>query len=74
MIGTTGLRQLRVDCIVGTYPHEREQAQAVLLDIELDYDFGPTSVSDGISDAVDDDDVVASVTTRFDLPGVFRTT
>ena len=36
MIGITGLRQLRVDCIVGIYQHEREQAQAELLDIELD--------------------------------------
>lgn len=62
MIGTTGLRQLRVDCIVGIYPHEREHTQAVLLDIELDYDFAGAAASDAIPDAVDYDDVAASVT------------
>jgi len=46
MIGTTGLKQLHVDCIVGIYQHEREQTQAVLVDIEIDYDFGPAAVSD----------------------------
>lgn len=62
MIGTTGLHNLRVDAIVGIYPHEREQAQAVYVDIELDYDFGPAAESDVISDAVDYDSVASSVT------------
>ena len=62
MIGTTGLTQLRVDCIVGVYPHEREHAQTVFLDIALDYDFTPAAKSDAIPDAVDYDDVAASVT------------
>lgn len=62
MIGTTGLRQLRVDCIVGIYPHERAHTQAVILDIELDYDFEPAATSDAIGDAVDYDRVAASVT------------
>ncbi len=62
MIGTTGLHDLRIDCIVGIYPHEREQNQAVFLDLELDYDFGPAAASDAIPDAVDYDRVVALVT------------
>lgn len=62
MLGTTGLRQLRVDCIVGIYPHERAQTQTVFLDIELDYDFARAAASDAITDAVDYDDVTASVT------------
>lgn len=62
MIGTAGLHNLRVDCIVGIYPREREQVQAVFLDIELDYDFGTAAASDAIADAVDYDHVVASVT------------
>jgi len=62
MIGTTGLHNLRVDCIVGIYPHEREQMQTVYLDIELDYDFATAAASDAIADAVDYDHVVASVT------------
>ena len=62
MIGTTGLTQLHVDCIVGIYQQEREQTQAVLVDIEIDYDFGPAAASDAIPDAVDYDEVAASVT------------
>lgn len=62
MMGTTGLRQLRVDCIVGIYQHEREHTQTVLVDVELDYDFAPPATSDAIADAVDYDDVAASVT------------
>ncbi|MEQ1760797.1 MAG: dihydroneopterin aldolase [Vicinamibacterales bacterium] len=62
MIGTAGLKQLHVDCIVGIYPHERARTQAVILDIELDYDFGPAAASDAIGDAVDYDLVAASVT------------
>jgi len=62
MIGTTGLHHLRIDCIVGIYPHEREQTQTVFLDIALDYDFARAAASDAIPDAVDYDHVVASVT------------
>ena len=39
MTGTTGLKNLQVDCIIGIYPHERAATQTVYLDIELDYDF-----------------------------------
>ncbi len=62
MIGTTGLKDLRVDCIVGIYPHERAEVQTVRLDIELDYDFGPPAASDAIADAVDYDRIAAWVT------------
>jgi dihydroneopterin aldolase len=62
MTGTTGLQQLRVDCIVGIYPHERAKTQTVLLDIELDYDFAPPAASDAIPDAVDYDHVATRVT------------
>lgn len=62
MIGTTGLKQLHVDCIVGIYQHERERTQAVLVDIEIDYDFGPAAASDAIPEAVDYDDTASSVT------------
>ena len=55
MIGTTGLHNLRIDCIVGIHPHERENPQPVFLDLEVDYDFAPAAESDAISDAVDYD-------------------
>jgi dihydroneopterin aldolase len=62
LTGTTGIRDLQVDCIVGIYPHERDHEQAVLLDIEIDYDFAAAGRSDAIGDAVDYDLVVSSVT------------
>lgn len=62
MIGTTGLHNLRIDCIVGIYPHEREKAQSVFLDLEIDYDFAAAALSDAIPDAVDYDLVVRMVT------------
>ena len=62
MIGTTGLHNLRIDCIVGIHPHEREKEQPVFLDLEVDYDFAPAAESDAIGDAVDYDHVVRLVT------------
>ncbi len=62
MIGTAGVRQLQVDCIVGIYPHERAAEQPVLLDIEIDYDFAAAAASDAIADAADYDVLVSSVT------------
>jgi len=61
MIGTTGLNSLKIDCIVGIYEHERRTPQSVIMDIELDYDFGPAAASDAIGDAVDYDLVARRV-------------
>ena len=61
MIGTTGVRDLRVDCIVGIYEHERRARQAVFVDVDLDYDFAAAAASDAIADAVDYDGVVATI-------------
>ena len=63
MTGTTGLKNLQVDCIIGIYPHERAATQTVYLDIDLDYDFAAPAASDSIADAVDYDGIAASVTT-----------
>ena len=62
MTGTTGLKDLRVECIVGIYPHERATMQTVCLDVELDYDFAAPAASDAIADAVDYDDIAAGIT------------
>ena len=61
MIGTAGLKDLRVDCIVGIYDHERAAPQSVLMDIDLDYDFAPAAASDAIGDAVNYATVANSV-------------
>ena len=62
MIGTTGVQDLRVECIVGIYEHERQARQTVFVDVDLDYDFAVAAASDAIADAVDYDGVAASVT------------
>lgn len=62
MIGTAGLKDLRVDCIVGILDHERKTPQTVILDIELDYDFAAAAASEAIGDAVDYAGVARSVT------------
>ena len=62
MIGTTGLKSLQVDCIVGIYEHERQNPQTVIVDIELDYDFATAAGSDAIADALDYDGVASRIT------------
>ncbi len=62
MIGTTGLKGLQVDCIIGIYEHERRTRQAVVMDIDLDYDFAAATRSEAIGDAVDYDRVASGVT------------
>ena len=62
MIGTTGCKGVRIDCVVGVYKHEREQPQPIVIDIELDYDFAKAATSDAVRDAVDYDRVTAGVT------------
>src|SRR6188768_3546790 len=62
MIGTTGLKGLQIDCIVGIHEHERRTPQTVSIDIEMDYDFAAAAGSDAIDGAVDYDAVARIVT------------
>jgi dihydroneopterin aldolase len=62
MIGTTGLKGLQIDCIVGIHEHERKTPQTVSIDIELDYDFEAAAGSDAIDDSVDYDAAARIVT------------
>jgi dihydroneopterin aldolase len=61
MVGTAGLKGLRVECILGVYEHERQKKQTVIVDVEFDYDFARAAASDAIGDAVDYDHVAAAV-------------
>ncbi len=62
MLGTTGLKGLRIDCIVGVYAHERTELQPILIDVELDYDVAAAAAGDAVDEAVDYDGVAAGVT------------
>ncbi len=61
-IGTTGLRSLRIDCVVGVYPHERTDPQPLVVDVEVDYDFAPAAETDDVADALDYDRIAAGLT------------
>lgn len=62
MIGTVGLNDLRIDCIIGVYPHERTHTQPLFVDVEVEYDFAPAAQSSGIEDALDYDKLARELT------------
>lgn len=65
MIGTAGLHALRVDCIIGILPHERETPQAVFVDLAVDYDFAPAAASEHISAAIDYTRIATEISALF---------
>ena len=62
MIGTVGLKNLRIDCIVGIYPFEREGEQPLFVDVELRHDFSEAAGKDHIDGAIDYDGVASTLT------------
>lgn len=62
MIGTIGLHNLTIRCIVGIYPHEREAVQELFVDLEIDTDFDAAAASEIVDDTVDYDHLAALVT------------
>ena len=53
MMGTIGIEELRISCIVGILPHERIKEQELIIDIELDLDFSNMEREQNIEDTVD---------------------
>lgn len=51
--GTIRVDDLRVRCIVGILPHERENEQDILIDVEMDHDFLPAAESEDVTTTVD---------------------
>ena len=47
------IRDLRVDCIVGVYPHERTTPQPLTLDVEMELDTAPAGESQRLRRTVD---------------------
>jgi dihydroneopterin aldolase len=52
-MGRILLHDLRVPCIVGTYPHEREQPQVILVSLAIELLADPACTSDRLADALD---------------------
>ena len=61
-IGTTGLNNLRIDCVIGVYPHERTDPQPLFVDVEVDYDFAPAADTDDLAGALDYDQIATGLT------------
>jgi len=51
--GTIIVKDLRVTCIVGILPDERENEQDILVDVEMDHDFEAAARSEDVSTTVD---------------------
>jgi dihydroneopterin aldolase len=55
------IRDLRVSCIVGVHPPERQREQDLFVDVDLWFDFGPAAASDKIHDTLDYTTVAAGL-------------
>ena len=53
MLGTVYVQDLKITCIVGIYPKERELLQNLFLDVEFDLDFGDAENTEDVSHTVD---------------------
>ena len=71
MIGTIELENLRVQCIVGVLPREREHEQDLFFDVVLELDLAEASRSDELSKTVDYT-AVASLLTELATQGRFK--
>ena len=47
------IRDLRISCIVGVYPHERKHEQDLFVDVDMWQDFSGAARSDRLTDTVD---------------------
>jgi dihydroneopterin aldolase len=53
MQGTIGISDLKVNCIIGIYPHERKVNQDLFLDITIKYDFQNARKTENVNDTID---------------------
>lgn len=53
MLGTVGFEELRVQCLVGVYPHERVSEQTLIIDLKVEGDLSGCIKSDSLHDALD---------------------
>ena len=53
MQGSIGISDLKVNCIIGIYPHERNATQSLFIDILIKYDFQKARQSENVIDTID---------------------
>lgn len=52
-IAKVGFSRLKVDCIIGVEPWEREREQSLFVDLSVSYDISKCRASDSIEEALD---------------------
>ena len=52
-MGTLSVKDLKVNCIVGLYAHERKVLQDIFVDLDLDFDFSLSAQTDAIEHTLD---------------------
>lgn len=53
MLATIGIEDLKIECIIGDLPQERETAQQLLVTVAFDHDVSAVAESDSLEDTVD---------------------
>jgi dihydroneopterin aldolase len=53
MLGTVGFKDLRIKCVIGVHPHERNAEQEISLDVSVVADLHRCIESDHVHDAID---------------------
>jgi dihydroneopterin aldolase len=56
------IEQLEITCIVGIYPHEREQEQTLLVDLRMEHDFADAARTQEIARTVNYAEVAQTLT------------
>lgn len=59
MEGIVIIEDYKIHCVIGAHPHERGQAQELLVDIEMRCNFAESVQTDSIADTVDYEKVCA---------------
>ena len=52
-MNTISIINLEISCIIGIHPRERDKEQNILIDIDLDIDFGHSAYTDDINETID---------------------
>ncbi len=55
------VNDIKVDCIIGVYSHERNNKQPLIINLELYYDFTMASASDNLEHSIDYDAITNKV-------------
>lgn len=53
MLGTVGFENLKVECVIGDLPEEREKEQSIFVSLRVKCDFSKCTISDLLEDTVD---------------------